>query len=151
MRRGFIFSPHFKRSKFQKGVNKMIIDRTKPSVTKIGGMFIYPGKNVIKKEDEAKVKKDPAFQANIDAGMIKIVDIHDQDGKADDAGSATEGKAAEIAELSTKEAIEIIKGVLSIPELEEIAAGEDRKAVLKAIKKQIEEIKADQDDGAGDE
>ena len=79
---------------------------------------------------------------------MKIVDIHDQEEETSskEKGGATEGKAAEIAGVNAKEAIKIIKGIYSIPELEEIAADETRKAVKKEIKAQIKEVKANKED-----
>lgn len=126
----------------------MIINRIKPSVTRLGGVMIFPGNNILTKEDTEKVQADEQFKINLQTGQIKIVDKHEtaeavktKEEKENEAGAT--GIAEEIAGLNGNDAIDVIKDIVIVAELEKIiAGGEKRKKVLKAIDRQIEEIKA---------
>jgi hypothetical protein len=130
----------------------MILKWNKPSVTKICGTFIYPGNNIIPAELEEKVKNDPFVTERVKLGLITIIEPAKESTKEETkkSASAADNKTPadntnNIAEMSVKDAIAIIEGMLHIPILEEMKksekANKNRSSIQTAIKKQIALIK----------
>ena len=121
----------------------MIVKRNKPSITKIEGIFFYPGNNIIKKEDEDKLNKNEYFQHLLKTKIVgqpvhEIVVEGETKTVTDQEGNEVE---SEFAGLNAKEAIKVIKSTYSIPALEKLAETEERSSVIKAIDRQIKIIR----------
>lgn len=121
----------------------MIVKRNKASVTKIEGIFFYPGNNIVKKEDEDKLNKNEYFQQLLETKINgqpvhEIVIEGETKTVLDKEGNEVE---SDFAGLNAKEAIKVIKSTYSIPALEKLAETEERTSVIKAIDKQIKIIR----------
>jgi len=146
----------------------MIIERIKPSVTKIAGVFVFPGVNIISNEDAPRFLADPSFKENVEAGTIKIIDKHhdavetnpDKPKPTESAPATTPApdaglfdqnkiinKAAQLAKMTVEACFKVIKKMYLVPELEAILKLEKRKKVQIAIQKQIDIVREKEPDG----
>ena len=118
----------------------MIVNRIKPSVTKIAGIMLFPGNNKIEGDEEKKLREHKDFQTLIDNGLMKIVEVKPEKPKTE--GPATDDDSTDdITEMSAKDAVAVVKETMKVDELEEMLENETRKSVLKVIKAQIKEIR----------
>ncbi|MBT8490921.1 MAG: hypothetical protein KJN62_07725 [Deltaproteobacteria bacterium] len=115
----------------------MLIQRTKVNIAMINSVRFYPGINNLTDEQTEKVKDHKSFKNMLENGThILIEKPSENDSKK---------KTANIAEMSTKNALKIIEGTHLISMLESYSEDEqnakDRKKVQMAIADKIEEMK----------
>lgn len=102
-------------------------------------LYLYPGSNIIGKDDEAKLKDHPDFKAQIEAGKLSI----EESGKSESKPKET---TPGIGTMSVKDAKKVIEACDEVDELkvmkkEESQKGDDaRKAIIEAIDKQLKKI-----------
>lgn len=149
----------------------MIIKRSKNSVIKMAGRFLYPGNNSIaEKDDDGKdieenlefienITKDPRwanlFKEQVELGFMEIVekpkaeprDANKTSSEDDDGDGFTD----DIGEMTAKDAIKVVADTLILDDLNTMLAQEQsrskvRGSVIKAINAQIEELKSDDDE-----
>lgn len=130
----------------------MLLKRTLPNILRIKGdgglsVRINPGMNDVTKPEHLKLLEKSALHNELVEKGLHVI-VKTPSGKADVPG---ESAAGSITEMNAKSAVAVIKETLSIPTLEEMQeqeeAGDGRKTVLKAIDKQIEEMRS----GRGDD
>jgi len=126
----------------------MLVERTKASVTKIAGIFFYPGMNKIKPQDEKAVNESPVFQSQVAAGLMKIVEIKKaaeaeiaSDKETDEDPKANDETTTDIGEMTAADARKVIRKTLILSDLKAMKSGEKRGSVLDAIDKQIQKLK----------
>lgn len=112
----------------------MILKYNKTNVFEAGeGVKFIPGVNThIQKSDWEKCKSHPIVKIMIDEGHIEIVDDSETDG--------VKQVVNVLADLSPAKAIEFVKETVVIETLEAMLKKEKRKAVVKAIHEQLDDL-----------
>lgn len=125
----------------------MIIRHTKPFVTYIGDVMLYPGNNEVSEEVAKKLLAEPAFQERVSCGLFQVIDTSAKAVTTPPAPAKAAVKIAtatkvSISTMTLPNAIKVIQGTVVRSELERMAQTDMRKGVQDAIKKQIATVSA---------
>lgn len=118
----------------------MIVRRNMPCVTKICGLFIYPGINVFTKEQADKLEESDVFtnllNVRVAGEPIHEIIVDSNDEKPSNVLEETVEK--DLSSLSVKQAVDVVENTYSASILTHMKSKEKRTGVLNAIKKQID-------------
>jgi hypothetical protein len=108
-----------------------------PKSTTGQGIQFIPGVNKFEDSDWKDARKHPQIAKMLSEKKLEI--LVEKDAKQEDA--ALKNASVELAELTAKEAMSIVKQCNNVPLLEKWEETEERSTVLNVVAKQLENIK----------
>lgn len=115
---------------------QLIVNRLRPNVTRIEGVFFYPSLNTITDEAEIKrVQASQAFKNMIDAGIMEIVE---QTAEEKVGNTLVDS----VASVSIPKAIGFIKDSINKADLKLLAETDERVGVKNAVAEHLEDLEA---------
>lgn len=125
----------------------MIIVSKEVCVMVLSGINIFPGVNEFGSEDSKKLEKDKLFEKFVESGRFDLLDVENEDSEDEDESVTLESERPIIKTVTSaniEDAKEIIEELYIVEDLEAILdaekAGKNRKKVITAVKKQIENL-----------
>lgn len=122
-------------------MNKLLVKRNRPNIYRLAGVTFFPG--ITEVTDPVKVealKKHPAYKEQLTLGVMQEITSPSLNKEM-----AEESVTADIAEMSIKDALSVIRETYAIQVLQNMHEREtdkrSRKNILSAIMDQIEELK----------
>lgn len=106
----------------------MRVKRTAAFVMGFRGIFVKPGLNNFSDTDAEVLKKDPAFQEQIDLGNQSVVS---------DGPKEEDSLVDAVLAMNVKTASKAIKEILDIDVLTDLESREERTSVTRVIEKQL--------------
>ena len=122
----------------------MIVKHTKPFVTYIGDIRLFPGNNELDEKDSLAIFQDKKFKEACDAGMLQILSGASQIQLPNKMSAAQpilrQAAKVSIATMALPNAVKIIQGMFNKAELLRLAETDVRQGIQNAIKVQIEKV-----------
>ena len=126
-------------------MSKLLVKRNRPNIYRLLGVIFYPG--ITEVTDPAKIsalKNNPTYREQLSLGVMTEVTSPSLN-KESDAGSTVVNTTADIADMSVKDALSVIRETYAIQVLQDMHQREtnnrSRRNILSAIMDQIEELK----------
>lgn len=128
----------------------MIVNQTKPNLLHVNGKKLMPGPNKVDLKWWSETRKHPSIQKRLDAGTIIEEQDFDEMMEATSQGENPEAEStldvSLLKDMKANQAINVVKETTSLELLQAWLGVEERASVVKAIEKQITELKTPLED-----
>jgi hypothetical protein len=126
-------------------MSKLLVKRNRPNIYRLVGVIFYPGiTEVIDPVKISALKNHPAYKEQLALGVMTEVTSPSLN-KEKDSGPTDTGTTADIADMSVKDALSVIRETYAIQVLQDMHQREtnnrSRRNILSAIMDQIDELK----------
>jgi len=122
----------------------MIVKHTKPFVTYIGDVRLFPGNNELNEKDSLTLSQDKRFKNACDAGLFQILSDAGTIQLPNKVSAAQpimkQAMKISINNMALPNAVKIIQGMFNKEELNKLAETDMRTGIQNAIKVQIAKV-----------